>query len=110
MDRLILLLIIEALIIFVPSFFCFKSRREFIKCLYSFLFVECFSRWQGVYKAHVQRSLKFAVYFIIVLLASALNIVLGNSLTEIRLFDDPVMYAFKLAEEYDIFFFIFRLA
>lgn len=111
MNSLILNLIFEASIILIPSFFCFRSRHEFAKCLYSFLFVESFSPWQSVYKKHIQRSLKFTVYFVIVLFASAANVILGNPLMEIKLFEDPVMSAFKLVDGYgDIFFFIFRFA
>lgn len=111
MDSLILNVVIEFVIIVIPSFFCFRSRQEFLKCFYSFLFVENFSRWQSVYNKHVQRSLRFTVYFVIVLFASAGNVIFGNLLGEIKLFEDPLMSAFKLVNNYsDVFFFIFRFA
>lgn len=111
MDSLILNVVIESAIIFIPSFFCFRNRHEFAKCFYSFLFVESFSRWQNAYKKHVQRSLRFTVYFVIVLFASAVNFIFGSSLTEINLFEDPVIAAFKLVNNYsDLFFLIFRFS
>ena len=95
----------------VPSFLVFKTRKEFFKCLQSFLFVETFSSWQNVYKTHVRRSLKFAVYFVIVLFASVLNLVFQDTLTEITSMDESLLLTFKLAEGYgDLSFFIFLFA
>lgn len=111
MNSLILLMIIEAVILILPSFFLFKTRKEFFKCLHSFLFVETLGSWQTVYKTHVRRSLKFAIYFVIVLFASVLNLVFQDTLAEITSIDESLLLTFKLAEGYgDISFFIFLFA
>jgi hypothetical protein len=105
MNSLILLLIIEVAIVVIPSFICFKSRHEFAKCLYSFLFVESFSRWQHAYHKHIKRSVKFTMYFIVVLFASALNIIFRDVTTDLEMFDNSILSAFKLANGYSNFFF-----
>ena len=111
MNSLIQLMVIEGVILMLPSFFLFKSRKEFFKCFHSFLFVESFGNWQAVYKTHVRRSLKFAVYFVIVLFASVLNFVFQDTLAEITSIDESLLLTFKLAEGHgDLSFFIFLFA
>ena len=108
MNNLILLLIIQLAIIFIPSFFCFKDKHEFSRCFYSFLFLECFSSCKSAYRTHIRRSMRFATYFIIVLFASALNIVFRDTTTDPEIFNQSVLSTFKMVNRYsDLFFFSF---
>jgi hypothetical protein len=64
--------IIEMLVLLLPAFFCFKDKSEFLSCFYSFMYV-------GTHrssKTQENRSVKFAMYFAIVLICSFINIIL----------------------------------
>lgn len=61
--------VIETLVLFLPAFLCFKSRSEFRTCFYSFIYVGSRST-----KRQESRSVKFAVYFAIVLFGSIINL------------------------------------
>lgn len=105
MNSLILLLIVELLILIVPSLFFFRSRHEFVNCLYSFLFVESFSHIKSVYKKHTGRSVKFALYLVLVLFASLINITFRDALIKMEFIDDSILSALKLEDGYSNFFF-----
>jgi hypothetical protein len=66
---------IELVLVVLPVLVFFKSKNEFVNCLYSFLFVEYYSSWKNVYSRHRQRSLRFAAYLVIVIIVTALNVV-----------------------------------
>jgi len=74
MSGLILFSAIEVVVLFTPAFFIFKNAREYFDCLFSFLCGGYFVFWKRLWKIHFGRSMKFAGYLSIVLIASWLNI------------------------------------
>lgn len=70
MGTLLIFLLLEGLILVLSSYFCFKNTTEFSNCLYSFWYVG----YHNSNQKHERQSLRFAIYFAIVLFTSILNI------------------------------------
>jgi hypothetical protein len=72
MHNLFVGVIIGILVLLLPAMFCFKNRSEFLSCFSSFMYVGN----SRITKTHENRSIKFALYFTIVLFGSLMTLML----------------------------------
>jgi hypothetical protein len=67
-------LVSEVVILFAPLRFLLKSKHEFSRCLHSFLFFEQYYSFPSAYKRHQKRSVRFAIFLVIILIATIVNV------------------------------------